>query len=59
VAGFRSRECAEPISAAHRKLTVSTKILSRPIAQDLSINVTATATTQQATVVRTEKSRES
>jgi hypothetical protein len=26
VAGFRSRECAEPISAAHRKLSASTKI---------------------------------
>jgi hypothetical protein len=59
VADFRSRECAEPIFAAHRKLSVSTKILSRPIAQDLSVNVTATATTQHATVVCPEKSRES
>jgi hypothetical protein len=57
VAGFRSRGCAEPISAAHRKLSASTKILSRPIAQGHGVNVTATATTQDATVVCTEEER--
>jgi hypothetical protein len=31
VAGFRSRGCAEPISAAHRKLSASTKIPRLPI----------------------------
>jgi hypothetical protein len=33
--------------------------LSRPIAQGHGVNVTATATTQHATVVCTENSRES
>jgi hypothetical protein len=56
---FAAANAAEPIFAAHRKLSVSTKILSRPIAQGHGVNVTATATTQHATVVCTENSRES
>ena len=52
---FAVADALKPISAAHRKLSASTKLLSRSIAEAHSVNVTAAAAAQQATVVYTEE----